>query len=538
MSEIIIATNIAGRGTSFKTSVDLEAKGGLHVFVTFLPVNQRVEDQAFGRTARQGKSGTAQLIIKQSDVSQLEMEITENLTFDIIKQRRDEIEAERLKRIEDVELAGIDFMDKIFSKFSTLYRSFKHVNDKFLVKDLKEAWALWLHKKNFTGENVKSLMVVKEFESFKQDVKGIIDGKVCCNPYYSVGQAEKLLDNHNVVDAKVALYNALTIANDNSDVLSSAHLKLFEVAIEEGYQLTERFKKALKKVFCIDLFTNIEKDERYKTEGLVALGKAKQALDFEIDYLRSYLIVEDHPEGSNEPLKNQDYLRVYVATHEHEKNLLRDNLISRYSALQAFSQHIESLTQQINESGNTIGIAINSRIPEFLENPETVNEKKMRESIKDLDLSDLSSIGMSTIYALREVHDVADQIIRGSQAQIAAGLALLATGFFFPFVSPFTTAAAGTLISEGISDIVIELISKGDSSFDATAYIKGKAISYAMSIASMGLSAIASSLKVLNTAIKACKGLANLLRKLGCPSIFLTNPGFGVFWLKKSGFWS
>jgi hypothetical protein len=25
---------------------------------------------------------------------------------------------------------------------------------------------------------------------------------------------------------------------------------------------------------------------------------------------------------------------------------------------------------------------------------------------------------------------------------------------------------------------------------------------------------------------------------LGCPSIFLTNPGFGVFWLKKSGFWS
>jgi hypothetical protein len=28
------------------------------------------------------------------------------------------------------------------------------------------------------------------------------------------------------------------------------------------------------------------------------------------------------------------------------------------------------------------------------------------------------------------------------------------------------------------------------------------------------------------------------LPSLGCPSIFLTNPGFGVFWLKKSGFWS
>jgi preprotein translocase subunit SecA len=63
IGDIILATNIAGRGTNFKTEKDLEANGGLHVCVGFLPCNLRVEGQAFGRTSRQGNNGTAQLVI-------------------------------------------------------------------------------------------------------------------------------------------------------------------------------------------------------------------------------------------------------------------------------------------------------------------------------------------------------------------------------------------------------------------------------------------------------------------------------------------
>lgn len=58
--QVVFATNLAGRGTDLELVTEMEACGGLHVCTTFLPLNERVETQSFGRTARQGKKGTAQ----------------------------------------------------------------------------------------------------------------------------------------------------------------------------------------------------------------------------------------------------------------------------------------------------------------------------------------------------------------------------------------------------------------------------------------------------------------------------------------------
>ncbi|CAD7965980.1 unnamed protein product, partial [Amoebophrya sp. A120] len=60
---IIVATNIAGRGTDINLTDEVEKNGGLHVIITFRPLNDRVQQQNVGRTSRTGNRGTAQLIL-------------------------------------------------------------------------------------------------------------------------------------------------------------------------------------------------------------------------------------------------------------------------------------------------------------------------------------------------------------------------------------------------------------------------------------------------------------------------------------------
>ncbi len=52
---IILATNLAGRGTDININEEILRKGGLHVCLTFLPKNIRVQEQTFGRGGRKGE---------------------------------------------------------------------------------------------------------------------------------------------------------------------------------------------------------------------------------------------------------------------------------------------------------------------------------------------------------------------------------------------------------------------------------------------------------------------------------------------------
>lgn len=111
------------------------------------------------------------------------------------------------------------------------------------------------------------------------------------------------------------------------------------------------------------------------------------------------------------------------------------------------------------------------------------------------------------------MYDVSKDIISGSRIQIVLGIAALGSALAVPLLAPILCPAAEILITEGICDIAFDLLSQGNFQFDRKQYLKGKAISYAISLATFGLSAIASSLKIMNKAINICRRMAKALKE-------------------------
>jgi preprotein translocase subunit SecA len=65
--QITVATNMAGRGTDIKLAKGVAENGGLHVIATEPHGSGRVDRQLFGRAARQGDPGAAQMFCSKED---------------------------------------------------------------------------------------------------------------------------------------------------------------------------------------------------------------------------------------------------------------------------------------------------------------------------------------------------------------------------------------------------------------------------------------------------------------------------------------
>ena len=126
--DVVISTALSSRGTDIALDNAVNANGGLHVLLTYLPKDSRTERQIIGRTGRKGQPGSFKIVLDSSHLlEQLGMNcVTENE----IKARRDAIEACRIDDLKSY-LNVVIFQEELFSSFNLALKDFTTDPDNF-----------------------------------------------------------------------------------------------------------------------------------------------------------------------------------------------------------------------------------------------------------------------------------------------------------------------------------------------------------------------------------------------------------------------
>lgn len=127
---VTIATNTAGRGTDIILNPSSRENGGLHVILTFFPQNDRIKNQGFGRSARQGEAGSCRLILQ-----------TEKSLSLLLSERSSMVEQTSLARMENIktERSHYQFLALFWEKL----QQFHHIPaELFTIERLNQ----WLEK--------------------------------------------------------------------------------------------------------------------------------------------------------------------------------------------------------------------------------------------------------------------------------------------------------------------------------------------------------------------------------------------------------
>ena len=248
---IFLSTNFGGRGTDLQTNENEERNGGLHVILTDMPSNYRVLKQAFGRTSREGKKGTGQMILKNTIGYNSYSELMDDMN---------QTESKRIKKIES-KLKLILFKDRLFEEFCKCINGINY--NSYLPDDINERWAYFLDENltYSTSENFNEKEILDNFKKFVEKITKILCKKneyeKFTNPFFKMQEGLRLhgdyslelLDYLRIDDDKKRFYFGQPYISCIVDIINakSYNKEFFDIILDKLKDSKERIKLLIEK---------------------------------------------------------------------------------------------------------------------------------------------------------------------------------------------------------------------------------------------------------------------------------------------------
>ena len=480
--EVLIATNLAGRGTNVKVTDEVNLSGGLYVIVTFIPRSKRTQLQAFGRTARKGAPGSAKMIVHEQSV----LPCYHNEPYGKLLTIRDDLERERIYLVWKNDLKDVELRQKLFAQYcSFLQCMYAKVHgskkEEITLDALNEQWGIWLQMQNERIENLEEGELVKDLAALltEAEIKLSNDESPSQNIYHVVRFANEEIirggDNQRAI-------NLLNIAIDmDKEMASIAYYNRAKcILMQSGDNYLERAKDDL------------------ATAATLLVNDIRSAV--------TVLNILSHIKPDN--------------AGQH----FADQCQKRQEIVNAWRENMEKAIKKLDELINNNHDATISETAIYHILPEPGKEESML-------LLELADMGLERVFTVKkkvEFSFAALIVFLIGIVQIVAGAVLVATG---------VAASFGMgLIAEGVSDVIEGIKGMITGDFDLKQWAIGKSVSMAISIVSGGVGkALAMAKKVGVAGMKAAVKSAFKIGLKGMKSAMKSGLKKGVTLTTKAG---